>query len=732
MNGLFVIVPEITITLGKSLPWASKIYPDGIRISSIFFYCMNRSSIPTHPVSFEGERAATTKDMKLSDAPSEEARARLRASNLDDLENAFKDESPLSESYDEMFHVPVPPPQASLYNQDLPKSSYRDDNLEAFLMPPKVSQPNYREDDLESFLCPEQKGAPEEREIEVKPILRNTEEAKGETEEENSEGDKDEEIVAKNEMNQDKKAPDQNKEVSPMREKPQVKFSQHDHFDTNEDDESEYDPFNFDGKKEERLSSIYRSTERQQSRPVLVINGAELNSPKRKTCLATLLIVCAALGFGFAMSQPPKIAALTNSSQNPGPCEANAITVIRPDVNPTPTTIKCTPPTISPAPSNSYLPTQMPSLSKRPSFAPIAPNIYDFTYRKIQKFLVDSQISNVTVLPAQCYHTLCGRGVRPEKLTIQQKVVNHLMTGDSMFYQWVAEDKLYDHAERVIQRYVLTLMGFSLGSNNWENRTNWPIENGLVASNSECEWFGLTCADRSAYKHLKDFVDHTFLAKGSISGREVEVSPMVTKIVLRQNMLNGELPQELFKLRHLEELKIHNNKISGTLPKSIGLLSNIRKFWIHNTTDLTGTIPTTIGNMTRLTSLWIGLNKIEGSIPKEIGNLENLHTLGLLANKIEGTIPKEIVKLKNMKNLYLDMNQLNGTLPDLIGQMSELKDLRIDNNQLSGTLPFSLSDLKKLETFYAYKNRLTGDIGNNFVVGWESLGKHPFLFYAAF
>jgi len=406
--------------------------------------------------------------MKLSDAQLEETRARLRASNLDDLANAFQDESPLSESYDEMFddsnrgysgmsytntptssppprvevppvqlpvqspvQLPVPTPQAAMYKQEIPipqqQPSYRDDALESFLAPPKVSQASYRDDDLSAFLRPpEKKSIPEEKEIDVKPILKKVEEEKEEVEEVIEETK--EEILPINETKQVTKMQDQEKKEAPVRERSRVHFSEPDPFNIPEDDEDEdeddgeYDPFNFDGKQEEEQPYIFKEPERpsmmqerQQSRPVLVINGAELNSPKRRTCLATLLIVCAAIGFGVSMSQPPTIPALKVTAPTPtDPCESNSLNTLPTDMKPTSTTVKCTEPTISPAPTKTHTPTQMPTVSKSPSAAPITLNIYDHTYSKIQTFLVDSEISTVAVLPPECYHSLCSR-IDPKK-----------------------------------------------------------------------------------------------------------------------------------------------------------------------------------------------------------------------------------------------------------------------------------------------------------------------------
>ena len=462
----------------------------------------------------------------------------------------------------------------------------------------------------------------------------------------------------------------------------------------------------------------------QSSRPVLVVFGAELFSPQRKTCFGILLLVIAAIGLMVAMIRPPSIPRLVNTSQ-PGsnnPCENESVfrTTIYTEIN---GTILCVEPTVSPAPTMSSVPSNFPTNSNNPTRAPVTPSLYDILYSKVQKFIVDSQVSNVASLPTECNHPLCTGNYYQDTLTLQQRTVNYLLTQDQVFFKWVNNNEIYQHTERVLERYILTLMAFSLRSNGWKSKQNWPIENGFGASEEVCNWSGITCGVRPAYINMKDFVDHTFLSKTEIGGREVETVPMVTMIILRNNTLIGELPQEVFKLRHLKELKLHYNQITGSIPNSIGLLSNLEKLWLHGTLNMSGTLPTEMKDLSRLSSLFLGFNKLHGTIPKEIGRLTDLQYFSLVSNDFSGPIPDEITKLTKLKYLFLDMNRFNETIPEL-GQLTALEDLRLENNALSGSLPYSMGQLKKLQIFYAYNNNLNGGLGNNIVVGWDSLGTY--------
>ncbi len=630
--------------------------------------------IPPDPPTYEDKMSDDlyNQPMKLADAPVD-ARERLRASNLDDLESAFKDESPLEESYsfeetniDD--HYPFHQEKKPLVPAHAPQSQ-----------PFRQYQSSTQIDDEEESLESISKFGVEtkEEDIELKQNQNNIAEQA---------------VPSKPHVTFNKR----------------VSFQEEDPFETFQPRRSSYTDDPSEMKNE--------PPSQNKNRSIIVINGAELETPQRKTCFATIILVIAAIGLGLAMTTPFEHPALSTSTVVTDPCDVTSVgraTVFN-EIN---TTIKCNVPTVSPAPTQSHGPTLKPT-----DGGDVSPTIFDLVYKKVRDFIVESQVSTSSSLPVKCNHALCADGENEETLTIQQRTINYLLTSDQIFMQWVNQDKIKEHSEKVIQRYILTLMAISLNSDDWVTRPNWPAENGSPSSKDECQWYGISCGDRSAYIHLNDFIDHTFLSKtGDVSGREVEAIPMVIGVNLRNNTMVGELPREVFKLRHLEEFKIHHNEVSGSLPRSIGLLSNMRKLWLYDN-DISGSIPTTIANMTRLTSLWLGLNKFGDTIPTQIGLLSNLETLALHGNELIGFIPQEIVKLTNLKNLYLDMNKLNGTIPDQMGRLIQLRDLRLNKNNLQGGLPFSMSELKNLETFYGYKNNFGGGLGNNLVVGWEKLG----------
>ena len=76
--------------------------------------------------------------------------------------------------------------------------------------------------------------------------------------------------------------------------------------------------------------------------------------------------------------------------------------------------------------------------------------------------------------------------------------------------------------------------------------------------------------------------------------------------------------------------------------------------------NLVGNIPTSIGNLSQLEFLALGNDPIAGSIPTQVGNLINLKELYIYRTQLSQPIPKEIGNLTNLEYLDLSFNQLSG------------------------------------------------------------------------
>ena len=373
-----------------------------------------------------------------------------------------------------------------------------------------------------------------------------------------------------------------------------------------------------------------------------------------------------------------------------------------------------------------------PTISPSPTFMPVLVDTYwDVLYGNASQALLDSGVSSRSSLSPQCVHRLCNGSEDFSKLTVQQRALHYLIFHDDIFQKWALNED-YENVERMVQRYIITLFAFSTGlvkdgddgkwiTQTWSNKALW------LSEDEECDWYGILCANREAYVKSKDFVDHTVLsaARGvsSIPGREVKQMPMIIEISLNRNNLQGTLPAEIFKLRHLEVFDLFQNRIKGEIHQNINLMQSLRRLWLHDTIELSGSIPAEIGQLTKLESLFLGGNKLTGTVPAEIENLSNVKTIALNDNKLEGPIPEKISKCVKLERLFLDNNNMDGTIPQEIGQLRSLEDFRLNTNQFTGDLPPQMTLLNNLKVLYLYENKFMGPIRDVTIAGWIHLGE---------
>eukprot|EP00833_Pecoramyces_ruminatium_P003293 jgi/Orpsp1_1/1177325/evm.model.c7180000060998.1 len=127
-----------------------------------------------------------------------------------------------------------------------------------------------------------------------------------------------------------------------------------------------------------------------------------------------------------------------------------------------------------------------------------------------------------------------------------------------------------------------------------------------------------------------------------------------------ENMIEGEIPEEIGELKDLTRLFLSTNNLTGNIPNTIGNLENLEYLWLYYN-NLNGTIPSSIGALSNLKSLNLHGNELSGNIPSELGNLKNLEILDLHNNKLEGDIPDSFENLTKLNMLYLNENKFNIT-----------------------------------------------------------------------
>jgi len=623
--------------------------------------------------------------MKLAELETDSARQRLRESNLNDLENAFKEESPLSvsDSYDDsrtsVIDRPIPiQEQLASHRQNDPLKE--DDSSSVFLDFPKRTNvenvpphfPNGKNSEQGSDANPTNDPiyvsppAPAPAPAPAPPPPTRTQHSTSDSDQFVSSFPHQRPIQASS-----------------------VNFNNNLNMDStnNMNGGSESDPFvyqNGAARRNSQLSSALMSQPNYQE----YRNSEEVYS-YRRTVIAAIVIILAIIGLAIGLIAPGIKVGVDKNLVVPAAS-----------------------PTASPAPT-------MKSMTTFGAF-----------YESAATILIQSEVSPPGTLNRKCTDILCGGDGNIGQLTIQERTLHYLVFKDAKYQSWVFQGGL-DNVERVIQRYIMTLFAFSTGlekdgNNSWISET-WFSHNKWLDGGDECDWFGLECATRSSYVNTRDFVDHTVMMTSRISnnipGSQVIDTPLVIGISLNKNNLQGNLPQEIFKLRHLENIELWQNQIGGTIHKNVRLLTSLKRLWLHETNDLVGSIPTEIGQLTDLESVFIGGNRLSGAIPTQVGNLINMKTFAAFDNDLEGNIPSQFSECIKLKRLFLDQNNLNGTIPQTIGDLAELEDFRIHDNMLEGVLPPQFTLLNKLKVLYLNNNRFAGSISDTIISGLVSLEK---------
>ncbi|XP_010472587.1 PREDICTED: probably inactive leucine-rich repeat receptor-like protein kinase At2g25790 [Camelina sativa] len=226
------------------------------------------------------------------------------------------------------------------------------------------------------------------------------------------------------------------------------------------------------------------------------------------------------------------------------------------------------------------------------------------------------------------------------------------------------------------------------------------------STNDVCLWNGIVCNNFSRVVSLD-------LSTKNISGQILNSTtfrlPFLRAINLSNNNLSGPIPHDIFTTSSpsLRYLNLSNNNFSGSIPR--GFLPNLYTLDLSNNM-LTGEIYDDIGFFSNLRVLDLGGNVLTGHVPTYLGNLSRLEFLTLASNQLTGGIPAELWKMNNLKWIYLGYNNLSGAIPYQIGGLSSLNHLDLVYNNLSGPIPPSLGDLKKLQYMFLYQNKLSGQI----------------------
>ncbi|MCP5045677.1 MAG: TIR domain-containing protein [bacterium] len=161
-----------------------------------------------------------------------------------------------------------------------------------------------------------------------------------------------------------------------------------------------------------------------------------------------------------------------------------------------------------------------------------------------------------------------------------------------------------------------------------------------------------------------------------------------------------QIPDEVFKLKHLQHLDLRNNRLVY-LPGEIARLKNLQGLYLNN--NRLKELPDEITGLKKLQVLKVDENRLK-RLPENISQLKKLRYLYFRDNHLR-TLPAELFRLEQLKVLYLSNNRLEA-LPEDISRLNLLEVLDLAENRLP-RLPKEISRLVSLQLLYLSRNRLT-------------------------
>ncbi|CAN6842265.1 unnamed protein product [Brassica oleracea] len=239
---------------------------------------------------------------------------------------------------------------------------------------------------------------------------------------------------------------------------------------------------------------------------------------------------------------------------------------------------------------------------------------------------------------------------------------------------------------------------------------NMSVTESWLNDSSCCEWGGVVCDDVSS--RVTKLVLSEKGLEGEVSSSLSELSELQL-LDLSHNHLKGELPSEISKLQQLQVLDLSHNFLTGNL-SNLGVFPRLVMLNVSNNL-LEGEIhPQKLSNLTALKSLLISENRFSGEIPDVFGNLTHLEHLDLSSNKFSGHFPSSLSHCSKLKVLDLRNNSLTGSVDLNFTVFQDLCVLDLASNHFSGPLPDSLGRCSNMKILSLAKNGFTGKIPNTF------------------
>ncbi|CAH2069808.1 unnamed protein product [Thlaspi arvense] len=147
----------------------------------------------------------------------------------------------------------------------------------------------------------------------------------------------------------------------------------------------------------------------------------------------------------------------------------------------------------------------------------------------------------------------------------------------------------------------------------------------------------------------------------------------VVQISMRNNLMEGTIPESFRKLNSVEVVDLSNNKLSGSIPSFIFTHQTLQQLTLsfNGFTSLDSPYYSPLGLPSELISVDLSNNQIQGPLPLFLGLLPKLSALSLEKNSFSGMIPTQYVwktvspgsGYAGFQRLLLGGNYLFGVVP---------------------------------------------------------------------
>ncbi|KAJ9556225.1 hypothetical protein OSB04_010839 [Centaurea solstitialis] len=167
------------------------------------------------------------------------------------------------------------------------------------------------------------------------------------------------------------------------------------------------------------------------------------------------------------------------------------------------------------------------------------------------------------------------------------------------------------------------------------------------------------------------------------------------RLRLYGNNFEGPIPASFSNLTTLRDLRIGDLQNFSSSLDFITNLTNLTNLVIRNAL-VSGPIPTDIYRLNKLVTLDLSFNNISGSLPPRLVNMSSLRSLFLGNNSLSGSLLPD--KSQTLQNIDLSYNELSGNFPQWVRPTWEIANLQL--NLVANNFKFDTTNISVLPGLY--------------------------------